>query len=108
MPLTVVGLPNLVIPSSQASNAVGLLDDAWGLTIYAPAAITSTSGVAVQIEPTETGTNFLTLQSGGADVYVVQGRATVISPVPFKQIRMLSSVTEATDRIFTLTKAILV
>lgn len=107
MPLIVRGMPDLVIPSTVASNAVGTLDDAWGLTIYAPATITSTSGVQVQVEPTDTGANFVTLQSGGADVYVVANRATVISPVPFRQIRLLSSVTEGQTDTFTLTKAIL-
>jgi hypothetical protein len=108
MPLIVTGLPKAILPSGgTASNAVGLFDDAWGLTVYTPSTITSTSGLQVQVEPTSTGTNFVILQSGGTDVYVPQSRATVISPVPFQQIRFVSSVVEAQTDTITLTKAVL-
>ena len=108
MPLIVTGLPNAKIASGgTTSNAVGLIDDAWGLTVYSPGTITSTSGAQVQVEPTDTGTNFVILQSGGIDVFVPQARATVISPVPFRQIRFVSSQAEGQDDVFVLTKAIL-
>lgn len=109
MPLAVVGLPNAVIANGgTVSNAIRQFDDAWGLTIYAPATITSTSGVQVQVEPTSTGTNFVILQSGGVDVFAPQARATVISPVPFMQLRLVSSVAEGQTDTFVITKAILV
>lgn len=107
MPLIVCGLPSMLTTTNgTTSNAVGNLDDAWGLTIYSPATLTST-GVAVQVEPTSTGTNFVALQSGGTDVTFASGKATVISPVPFKQIRVVCGAAEAAPRTFTLTKAIL-
>lgn len=107
MPLIVTGLPNMLATSGgTTTNAVGNLDDAWGLTVYTPGTLTST-GVFVQVEPTSTGTNFINLQSGGADVQMIAGRATVISPVPFRQIRLLCSQAEGAARTFTITKAIL-
>lgn len=109
MPLIVTGLPSATIGSGgTTSNAVGLFDDAWGITVYTPATVTSTSGLQVQVEPTSTGTNFVILQSGGTDVFVPQNRATVISPVPFQQIRFVSSVAEGQTDTIKLTKAVLV
>lgn len=107
MPLIVCGLPTMTATSGgTTTNAVGNLDDAWGLTVGTPGTLTST-GVTVQIELTSTGTNFITLQSGGADISMVAGRGTVISPVPFKQIRLVCSAAEGATRTFTLSKAIL-
>lgn len=107
MPLIVTGLPNLLATSGgTTTNAVGNLDDAWGLTVYSPGTLTST-GVAVQVEPTSTGTNFVALQSGGVDVTFPAGKATVISPVPFRQLRLVCSAAEGAARTFTITKAIL-
>lgn len=107
MALTVTGLPSMLTTAGgTTSNAVGHLDDAWGLTIYAPATLTSTS-VLVEVEPSSTGTNFVALQSGGADVTFVAGKATVISPVPFRQIRVVCGAAEGGARTFTLTKAIM-
>jgi hypothetical protein len=90
--------------AATVSNPVGTLDDAWGLTIQSPTF--TASAVSVQVELTDTGTNFVTLQSGGADVLLPPSRATVISPVPFRQIKILSSNSETAT--FTLAKAILV
>lgn len=107
MPLITCGLPNMTATSGgTTTNAVGNLDDAWGLTVFSPGTLTST-GVTVQVEPTSTGTNFVVLQSGGSDVQFIAGRATVISPVPFKQVRLVCSAAEGATRTFTITKAIL-
>lgn len=105
MPLIVRGLPSMTLTADSTSNAVGLIDDAWGLTIAAPASLTA-SQVTVKVELTTTGTSFVTLQSGGTDVTLTAGTATVISPVPFRQIRISSTATETAT--FRLSKAILV
>lgn len=104
MPLVVRSLPNMVMTAATTSNPVGTLDDAWGLTIVSPT-ITA-SQVTVQVELTDTGTNFVTLQSGGVDVTLTANKATVISPVPFRQIQISSTATETAT--FSLSKAILV
>lgn len=107
MPLIVRGLPSMTTTAGgTTSNAVGGLDDAWGLTIYAPATLTSTA-VGVFVEPTDTGTSFFALQSGGVDVVFAAGKATVISPVPFRQIRVVTTAAEGSARTFVITKAIL-
>lgn len=107
MPLIVTGLPSLVVTTSGVSNAVGLLDDAYGLTVYLTTTFTSTS-VRVEVEPTDTGTSFVILQSGGTDVILSSGTATVISPVPFRQLRLATNTNEATAKTVTITKAVLV
>lgn len=96
--------PLLFSTSSTVSNAVGTLDDATGLTIYAPATITGT--ITVQVEPTSTGTSFVALQSGGSDITLPASKATVISPIAFRQIRLITGTTEASARTFTITKGI--
>jgi hypothetical protein len=107
MPLQVVGLPALTFSTaSTTSNAIGILDDSWGLTLYSPSALTGT--ITVQVEPTDTGTNFVDLQSGGVDVTLPAGKATVINPIPFRQLRLITGTTEAAARTFTVTKSILV
>jgi len=88
------------------SGVIRQFDDAWALTIYSPATLTSTS-VTIDVEPTDTGTSFVTLQSGGSDVVMVAGKATVISPVPFMQMRVVCGAAEGADRVFRVTKTIL-
>ena len=107
MPLTVAKLPSLVVTTSGVSNAVGILDDAYGLTLYVTTTFTSTA-VSVEVEPTDTGTNFVTLQSGGSNVVISSGTATVISPVPFRQLRLATNTNEDSAKTVLLTKAILV
>jgi len=80
-------------------------DDACALMIGVPSGLAST-GVAVHTEATSTGTNFFILQSGGIDVQMVTGRATVISPVPFKQMRLVCTAAEAGAVTFTITKQV--
>ena len=105
MPLIVRGLVPMVMTAATASNPVGAIDDAWGLTVVSPPSLTA-SQVSVQVELTDTGTNFVTLQSGGTDVVLVANKATVISPVPFRQIKIVSTTAETGS--FGLAKAILV
>lgn len=98
----------MTIPSGgSTSNAIGNFDDAWGLTIYSPVTVTATA-FGVEVEPTSTGTNFVALQSGGSDVTLPAARATVISPVPFRQMRITSSSAEGQDDVFTVTRTIVV
>ena len=106
MALAVVNMPSMTITGGgTTSNAVGLIDDSWGLTIYSPATITNT--ITVEVEPTSTGTNFVTLQSGGTDVTIPAGKATVLNPIPFRQIRVKAAGAEGQQDVFTLTKVIL-
>ena len=107
MPLALTGMPSMVTSSgATTSNAIRQFDDAWALTIYSPATLTSTA-VTIDVEPTSTGATFVTLQSGGTDVVMVAGKATVISPVPFMQMRVVSGAAEGDDREFRVTKTIL-
>jgi len=105
VPLIVRDLVPMVMTAATASNPVGAIDDAWGLTVISPPSLTA-SQVSVQVELTDTGTSFVTLQSGGVDVTLVANKATVISPVPFRQIQISSTASETAT--FQLSKAILV
>ena len=107
MPLALTGMPSMVTSSgATTSNVIRQFDDAWALTIYSPATLTSTA-VTINVEPTDTGTSFVTLQSGGTDVVIAAGKATVISPVPFMQMQILCDQAEGDDREFRVTKTIL-
>ena len=107
MPLALVGMPSMTTTSGgTTSSVIRQFDDAWALTIYLPTTLTSTS-VTIDVEPSSTGTSFVTLQSGGTDVVMVAGRATVISPVPFSQMRVVCGAAEGADRTFRVTKTIL-
>jgi len=108
MPLAVVGHQSMTISSgTSTSGVIVAFDDAWGLTIYSPATMTA-SQAFVEVEPTSTGTTFVTLQSGGVDVTLPAGKATVISPVPFKQMRVTSTATEAQADEFRVSRTIVV
>lgn len=109
MPLAVVALPNMVVSSGgTATNAVRNLDDAWALSIYSPASTFTSTSVLLSVEPTSTGTNFIPLQSGGVDIMLTSGRAMVISPVPFMQVRVEFGAAEDKSQTFTVRKSILV
>ena len=107
MPLQVVDLPNLTIPNgTSTSNAIGILDDAWGLGLWTPATLTGT--VTIEVSPDDTGTTWAPLQSGAVDVQPAAGKHTTINPIAFKRIRMTSGAAEGADRVFVLRKSILV
>lgn len=102
MAFVTVSLPTVTIPSGgSTSNVLKDVGDAYAITIFTPATLTST-GVTIGVEPSSSGTSFVTLQSGGTDVVLPAGRATVISPPAFKQLRIESSSAEGADRIFSL------
>lgn len=107
MPLALRGMPSMTVSAAgTTSGVIRQFDDSWALTIYCPTTLTSTS-VLIEVEPTDTGTNFATLQSGGSDVVMTAGKATVISPVPFMQMRVVCGSAEGSDRTFRVTKTIL-
>lgn len=101
-----VNMPSMLTTAgSTTSSAVKLFEDAFGLTIFAPAALDST-GNTIEVEPTSTGTAFITLQSGGSDIVFTQGKATVISPVAWRQMRIVGTAAESAARTFRLTKTV--
>lgn len=107
MAMYVCNMPNMTTTvNGTTSNTLALIDDAYGLTIGCPATLTST-GVSIQVELTSTGTNFFTLQSGGVDVQMTAARATVICPVPFKQMRLVCTAAEGTVRTFSVAKTVM-
>ena len=108
MPLIVVGLTTLTIPNAAStSNAIATLDDAFGLTVYGPTAVTSTA-ITIQVNPSETSTSgWVDLQSAGTDVTLPAAKATVISPITFRQMRLVASGLEAASRAFPVTKSVL-
>jgi hypothetical protein len=69
------------------------------ITIYAPAALTGT--VNVQVQPVGSS-SWMTLQSAGSDIVVGAGKAVVINPVAFGDLRLASSAAEAADRAFAI------
>ncbi len=100
-----VNLPTLTVSTNASGVSPGLgtvLDYSVAISILAPATLTTTSGGAVQVEPTDTGANWVTLLSGGNTVFVPQASAIVINPFPFRQIRLSSSATETAPRTFQL------
>jgi len=97
-----------VSSGGTVTNAIRQFDDAWALSIYSPASTFTSTAVSISVEPTDTGTAFIVLQSGGVDVVLTSGRAMVMSPVPFKQMRVEFSAAEDASRTFTVRKTILV
>jgi len=97
--------PMIVVSGSSYSNIISIFDDATALTIFTPATITST-GFFIEVEPTTTGTNFVTLQSGGTDVSLPPGKATVINKVGWNQMRLAAPATEGGARTCPVTKSV--
>ena len=96
--------PMVVVSGSSYSNAITLFDDATALTIYSPAALTGV--VTIETAPTETSTGFVTLQSGGTDVTLPAGKATVINKVGWRAMRLASAASEGSARTFAVTKSV--
>src|SRR5262245_6105991 len=70
----------------------------WDVTIKALSPVL-TGTVKVDVADSPTGT-FATLQSGGADITIPAGKATPISPLVDRALRLFSASTEAADRDF--------
>ena len=96
MPLTVVSLPTQTITTS-GTNSTGLtfLDDATSVILMLNSTTTSGANTAaVQVELTDTGTTWLPLlynSSGASAVTVSSSGCIYISPVTFRQIRLVTT-----------------
>lgn len=95
--------PSLTLLTT-VSNTISGFEDAFGLSIVAPATLTSTSVTLQVANSTSTGATFATLQSGGSDITLVSGKALVVTPIPFVQLRLAGNSTEAASRTFDVAK----
>lgn len=111
MPFFMADLPSITVSSGGSnSNAISLVEDAYGLGIAAPATLTA-SQVTVQVAMSSgAAATFVTLQSGGSDVVLAAGKALIITPLPYRQLRVNSSVAggEGAARTFTVSKVLIV
>ena len=106
MKFFLVDLPNLIIPSTNNSNAISLFEDAYGVSLQAPATLTACQ-VTVQVAVSSgASATFATLQSGGADVLLFAGKGLIMTPLPYRQFRINSTATEAGSRTFQAAKVI--
>lgn len=101
MAFAYVQSPACIIPNGlSTSNVLSNLDDCWAIGLTAPATLSGT--ITVEVEPTSTGIAFVTLQSGGLDVSIAASKAIVLSPFPFRQLRLVSTAAEGADRTFSV------
>lgn len=107
MPYAVTGRPAITILNGASTSGVSRDFDAVAITIFSPGTITA-SQIKVEVEPSSSGTSFVTLQSGGSDVVLIAGKATIISPPAFKQLRLTSTSAEGQDDVFPMTQTIAV
>lgn len=106
MSFNYVRLPNLTITNGNStSNAVWPTDDAYGIGLISPPTLTS-SVAYVEVEMTDTGVNFVRLQSGGADITLAASKAIVMTPFPYKQFRVTTTAVEGGDRTFTASRVV--
>ena|SRR3990172_614757 len=83
------------------SPALLVPEDMADLMVYGPAALTAQC--VLQVEPSRTGTDFLTLQmTPGTDVTLAAAKATNVKATGFRQMRILSAGAEGADRAFTI------
>lgn len=85
-------LPDIVYSgSSTDSPGITGFDDCDGITVFKT--LTSTATHTVQVSnTTESTATFYDLQSAGSDITLANSRdAVVISPVPFRQLRLTTS-----------------
>lgn len=94
--------------TTSVSNTITGFEDSFGLSIVAPATLTSTSVTLQVTNSTDSAAVFGTLQSGGSDVVITAGKALVVTPIPFQQLKLLGTSTEAGTRTFTVAKVFLV
>lgn len=90
----------LTIPqSAQVSDVLDMgslgIRSAYRLAILAPDAFTGV--VTIEVSDAPTGP-FRTLQSDNVDVALTSDKGTVLSPMPFPYLRIVSSLAEAADR----------
>ena len=109
MAFNLVDLPNATITASNStSGAITQFDDAYAVSIQAPATLTA-SQVSIQVAVSSGGSAaFVTYQSGGADIVLAAGKGLTMTPIPYRQLRIISSSVEGADRVFLLTKVFIV
>lgn len=108
MSLHTVAMPDMVTSAGgTASSVIRHFDDGWALSIFSTASAFTSTAVTVEVEHTSTGTNFVTLQSAGSNVFVNAAAAMVISPTPFRQLRLAHSGAEAAERTFRVRKMVI-
>ena len=106
MSLHLCDMPNLVIANGATATTTPItsyLDDAYAVTITAPAALTGTITINVS---TDGGTTYVDATSGGSDVTVAAGNAVQISPFPYNALKVTSGGAEGAERTFTVQKQI--
>lgn len=97
-----VRLPNLVIPNGQSvSNALNRnnLRYLLAVTVFPPTVLDAGT---YTIEVTADGTNWVTLQEGGADATLTAGKARTVDEPSYLGFRIKSSVNATADRTFML------
>ena len=76
--------------TSTVSNAITYVDDCDGLAVFWSSSTGTTMTLQASLDPTSTSA-FGTIQSGGADVSITAGETVIVSPVPFRQFRLLAT-----------------
>ena len=76
--------------TSTVSNAITSVDDCDGLAVFWSSSTGTTMTLQASLDPTSTSA-FGTIQSGGADVSITAGETVIVSPVPFRQFRLLAT-----------------
>ena len=93
---------------NSTSNTVTLFEDAYGVSIQAPAILTA-SQVSIQVAVSSgASAAFVNYQSGGADIVLAAGKGLTMTPIPYRQLRIISSSAEGADRLFLSAKVFLV
>ncbi len=107
MAIATVDLPPMIVPiGTSTSNALRNMDDTVAVSISAPGTLTSTT-ITIQVEPTSTGTAWVTLYSGGSPVVIeAVSVGIVINPFPYRQLRVVGSGAEAAARTFTVRRTV--
>src|SRR5712691_10421201 len=109
MAFNLVDLPNAtILNGASTSGVITQFDDAYGVGIQAPPTLTA-SQVSIQVAVSSgSAAAFVTYQSGGADIVLAAGKALTMTPIPYRQIRFVSSSVEGADRVFLVTKVFIV
>jgi len=89
-----------ILAGQTTSEALRGCRHAQGVGIFAPATLTGT--ITVQVEPTDSGTDFVNETSGGTAVTIGASQHVTLMMSTFAQLRLKSSGAEAADRVFTL------
>jgi len=90
-----------ILISGTESDVLDSKKTRWmkGITIFAPASLTSTVTVKVSGDD---GGSFQTLYSGGTQVEVPAGSAVAIDYVGWDALRLVSASAEAAERVFVI------